>query len=176
MQKLSDNDKQRVGKLLEEIYMSLTDKIKNLEKASHTIEEKMTSFQPKLLTHLKFKCKQEYDWIEKNTKYTEKDGQVKLDVAEDQREIANEKLQQFEKCSGENDFGVKNYFEKVESDNFTYQKNNESCLSKCIEDMGTKSNDQMKSCFHTCFNNYFTQTEQTIRGVINKVDEFEQRI
>jgi hypothetical protein len=176
MQNLNDNDKQRVGKLLEEIYMSLTDKIKNLEKASHSIEEKMASFQPKLLSHLKNKCKKEYDWIEKNTKYTEIGGEVKLDVAEDMRDIANDNLKAFENCSSANDFGVKNYFEKVETENFAFQKNNESCLSTCIEDIATKSNDQMKTCFHTCFNDYFTQTEQTIRGVIGAVNEFEKRI
>ena len=177
MQNLNDGERQRVGKLLEEIYMSLTDKMKNLEKLSNTIEEKMLTFQPKLLTHLGNKCKTEYDWIKKNTKYIEKDGQVTLDIAEDEdiRDVANDNIKAFETCSAANDFGLQSYFEKMEIQNFNDQKNNESCLNSCVTDVNSKSDDQMKSCFSTCFTSYFNNTEQTIQDVIHQVSQTEKR-
>ena len=171
MQNLNDGEKQRVGKLIEECYMSLTDKIKNLEKIGQTVEEKMQSFQPKLLTHLQKKCKNQYDWIEKNRKYIRENGTIAQNAPED----IEDNLKALETCSLANDFGIGSFFKKVETQNYNAQKDNESCLTNCVTDLSSKSDDQMKSCFMPCFTSYFNNAEQSIQGVINEVTQTEKR-
>ena len=159
----NNSEKQRIANIVQEIKKSKshTDRNVKLTKAYIVSLKKMISFQPKLISHVQKQCKKEFDLLEK-------------DSADKRKDIANEMA--FETCSTENDFGYYNYIRKVRTDMINYNKNNEKCFFNCKENITTKTDDEIKSCFNICINNNFTQKEQTFRETNSKIDEIEKMI
>lgn len=171
---ISESDKARVSESMKEIYESNADKVKNLELISQSLEQKMSLFQPKLINFLKLKCQQEYEWISKYTKVNESNGEMSIDVPKDQVAEAEEKFKSWENCAQQNDNGTKDFFMSVEQSNAELGKTNEECIMKCLNEVQSKSNIELKSCLSTCFSSYFDNTEKTLKNVISKIDLLEK--
>ena len=172
---LNEQQTKRLGEIYQELMESYVDKIKSLENISKSLEQRMTIFQPKLINRLKTKCAEQFDYLQKLGKPSA-NGDISLDVPSDKEEEAKEKISQWEKCSMENDLGVKSYFTEVEESSRRIHESNEKCLETCVTDLDKKSNSEIITCFKPCFNVFFQQNELSMKNVVSKIEEIEKLI
>ncbi len=176
MESISENDKIRISNILKAVYESLSSKISSLEKASFDFENKLSVFNPKLLSHLKKSCIKEFDWIEKNGIKVEKDGVESMEIKPEARGQAPEKFKEWEACTSKHDFGLRGTIEGLSANTENLQKDNENCMNSCLSSFQTKSDDDLKKCFTTCFDNFFTKTHKLFDDASIKVNEIDKKI
>lgn len=172
----SPEQTQRIQSLITDVMSSLSDKLKSVEEMGRSMEAKMNRLQPKLFSHIKSQCKDELAWLEKYGKFNEKDGKVAVEIAEGQRENAEQKFKEWESCSSSNDFGVRQFFENIEKDQFKIYEKQDSCIQNCIGNLSASSDDTAKRCFTGCFNNIITDMTDSFRKVEYKIDEVERKL
>lgn len=176
MNKLTNDEQKRMHAILQEVYENLNDKTRMIESLRLNIQDKMKVFQPKFIDYLKIKCSNEYKLIKRYVKVTEIAGKMELNVWKRNRAYAEEQVKKWEKCTEEHDMGAKAFFLKTESASFERQNENENCLNKCMDDLNNKLNTEIKDCFNSCFSNFLQNTENSMKEVLGKVDEFSNKI
>lgn len=176
MENLTENDKKRLSTLLKEVYDSFIDKLTTLDKKSQEVEHKMETINPKLQSHLKTKCAQEFAWIEKNGKIVTKDGMTGIEINDDAKPYAEENFKKWEKCTSENDYGFRQSLSKVEETFQNVQNDQQECMNKCISSISTKNDSELKDCFKGCFNSFFDFNLKSLSDTLNKIDEIDRKI
>jgi hypothetical protein len=176
MENFTENDKKRLSTLLKEVYDSFVDKLTILDKKSQDVEHKMEILNPKLQSHLKSKCAQEFAWIEKNGKIVTKDGITGIDINDDAKPYAEENFKKWEKCTNENDFGFRQNLAKVEDNFQNVQNDQQECMNKCITSLNSKNDNEVKDCFKGCFNSFFDFNLKTLSDTLNNIEEIERKI
>ncbi len=176
MENISENDKIRISNILKAVYESLSYKINSLEKASFDFESKLSVFNPKLLTHLKKSCIKEFDWIEKNGIKTVKDGVESMEIKPEAQGQAAEKFKEWEACTSKHDFGLRGTIEGLSLNTENLQRDNENSMNICLSSLQTKSDDDLKKCFTSSFDNFFTKTQKLFDEASIKVNEIDKKI
>lgn len=166
-----EDENKRLTQILEEVYKTIDDRMMTVQNLGIKYEDSIRDFQARLIDHIKSKCKNEFEAIDRLGKVSYEEEQSKPGPKISNREL----LSNWEDCSEVNDLGFKEFFLKVDKEKKEYQKVKEKCLSNCLDVKG-KSDKEIKNCFITCFNNHLDYSEKSMKTIIGKIDELDKKI
>jgi hypothetical protein len=173
MDKLPEKDKVRLSSILKTIYESFAGKFEEGEKKSQQLELRLSVFQPKLINYIRQKCSKEYEWIEKNVSSLS-NGEIK--IKDESKAEADKYFSEWEACASKNDFGTREFFQNLETQQKDLHQTNEKCMKLCIDNLDNKIDDDLKICFTNCFSSMFHDTEKVIESINKRLDDIERRL
>ena len=176
MDKISENDKKRIGSVMQSIYSEVSPKIEQLNKLSDNLENTLQKLSFRLMNHLKNVCSEEFSWIEKNSKPVTKDGVESVEINVEAQPFAEEYFKKWEKCTNSNDFGIKDVLLSMEEKSKNLEIENESCMNKCFNKISSFSDDQLKHCIISCVNSFINESNTSLSSSYGKIIELEKKI
>ena len=175
MDTLSDEDKKRVHGILKSVFDGVLDKVKVIERLSESLENQMSIINPKVIDHLKNKCSNEFAWLEKNGKMSEKNGEIGLEIIDEAKPEAEKFFQKWEACTSSNDFGLKKHFLDIEDKTAKLQKDNEACINSCLKSMNVEDK-ILFSCFSSCINNFFDSSKVIMESSLGHIRSIDSKL
>jgi len=170
------NIQSRIENLYKDVLGELRYKIDSIEKVGRNFEQKIMDIQKRLFGVMKDNCKTQYEWIEQNGKIVEKDGGLHIEIKEESRAEGQRYLEEFKECADKSSYGLRGYFDQMnESQNKLYS-DNEKCMVGCLQRPEEKSDEQLKMCIKSCFNETFDGVERIYSEVDVKLDDINRRI
>lgn len=177
MDKLNQQEKERLSQVFESVVAKFDSKINAMGEFFKTVEETSYSFQDKLLNHLKTKCEKEFRDIEaiKDSSAIQ-NGEGKFIAKPGKEGELQETLDNFEKCAGKNDFGVGHFLNNMAKETHESELKNKKCLEACALNMNTYDNSQLEKCIYNCLDDNFKLIEINSKKTLDKLNSIDKLI
>jgi hypothetical protein len=169
-------DDKQIQTIFKTVLDSLKSKLDALDTRGQGFYQNLQAVQQRLNDHIKKTCSDELSWFEKNGKVDDGENGLNLSVHDevDQAE-AEKRLNNFTACARNNDFGLEDFFRRMQIQQQTVEESNTDCIRTCME----KNNKEPKSfqdCITTCFSSTVVDMNKSFDSIEKKVNEVKSRL
>ncbi len=171
----SPADQQRLRNIYESVMKDMEYRTRGLELKGKGFEGKMTNLQKKLMSVIMEHCRSSYEWIEKNGKPVEKNGQVTLELSPENQAEGVRYMEEFQECSDRHTGGLGGFMQNVKTNQEKVYISNQQCIGQCFFNINTQEDDQIKGCVRNCMESTLSSMENIFSDIENKLEDFDRR-
>jgi hypothetical protein len=161
----------RIEKLFNEIVDEEKPRVDNVQMQSKKFNQNLLEVQKRIMEIAKRTCKEEFDWINQSGTITYDEKGVKVKIHENWNADADAKLGDFSLCLSRNDFGLKEFFDKVNLRFNSLHNENQTCLDSCVNYEQDKTDLEIKNCMKSCLINAYDNLNVIFSAVESKIAE-----
>jgi hypothetical protein len=153
----------------------IIDKLDEYDKKADIIAPKVRVLQDKLANHLKDKCYDLFEWLEKNglVEENDRDFAIRINKHQANKATAETTFVQFHECCSKNDHGIRNYFKKIQIDLDNLKVKHSECLNSC---RAQKDENKVRTCVKDCFVNAIGNMTQMNENVSKYLEELNKKL
>ena len=166
----------RTEKIFQEVQDEEKVKMEKIQNQTKNIHNDLIIIQKRIIDITRDSCKNEYKWLEQNGDIILDDSGFRVIMKDNYRNEEEIKLKELSICLENNDFGLKNYFDKVNIRLSSLNSNFDLCLDSCVEHEDDKIDSDIKICMKNCFSSNYNDYNQVFSNIENKIAEINQKI
>jgi hypothetical protein len=167
-------DEQRARNLFSEIVGEIRDKLEGIDQKMRALDPKIMDISKRLMTHVRSKCAEQFEWLEKNSSKTS-DGQMELNSSIPPAE-AEKRFQELSACTDKQDHGLRIFFNDMNDKQTKIQDATSNCMEKCYSESNQKPDQEVKDCFKGCFTTTLNDMNNLHFSIEEKLTETNKRI
>jgi hypothetical protein len=169
-------DDKQIQNIFKNVLDGLKSKLDALDTRGQKFYKSLQSIQEKVNKHIKSNCARELDWFEKNGKVEDGEAGLGLSVNDDvDRAEAEKRLDNFKACARNNDYGLEDFFMKMQTQQESIEHTNSDCIQNCLAKKG-KEEDQLRDCLTSCFSSTIVEMNKTFDGIEKKINEVNNKL
>jgi hypothetical protein len=151
---------EQIEKLMSEVFDSKQNEMNKFMDDAKKQDDKINTIYLKIGKNVQKNCPKEFEWLQKN-----------FDSASEKER--KPKLEEFKKCSDQNDFGFNNYMDAMKKQYDDFANKDRECFRSCA---AATSEDKAKSCMHSCIDKSISESRVIMTSIGKKLDEFNSKI
>jgi hypothetical protein len=166
----------RIDKIFKEIVEEEKPQMDDIQMRTQKIHHNLLDIQKRILEHARKTCSKEFEQVETNGEILFDDTGYKVRVKDNQNVDADANMGNFVDCLSRNDFGMKEFFDIVNTNLKAINENSNKCLDSCVDYEWDKTDTELKGCMRKCtidvrkeFSNNFNLIEKQIADVLAKL-------
>lgn len=158
----------RTDKIFQEIIEEEKPYIDDIQMRTKKIHHDLIDIQKRILINARGPCKQEFEQVEKNGEVYFDDTGYKIKIKDNTNTDADANMGNFVECLSRNDFGMKEFFDKINLNFRNVHDHNNKCLDSCVNYEWDKTDVELKGCMKKCISSTFNDFANNFNLIENK--------
>ena len=166
----------RTDKIFKEIEEEIKPQMDDVQMRTKKIHHNLLDIQKRILDYARKSCSKEFELVERNGEVYFDDTGYKVRVKDNKNLDADANMGNFVECLSRNDFGMKEFFDKINLNLKHLNDMSNKCLDSCVDYEWDKTDIELKGCMRRCmidtrmeFSNNFDLIEKKIADVLAKL-------
>jgi hypothetical protein len=164
-------DIEKFRSLMFNVSDEIIDRLESFDQSSVTMDGKVSKLQDKLANYFKDRCYEHFEWLEAhgNVIENDKDFAIKINNREVNKKKAEKTFLKFHECCAKNDFGIRDYFAKVQERHEKIRIEHPTCLKKCQQ---VKDDGGAATCIKDCFLKTIGKMNESFEDVDKHIEDY----